>query len=106
MAKMYQNGEGVVQSYAGAAKWYRKAAEQGFADAQSNLGLMYLKGEGVVQDYVLAHMWLNLARAQENEDAKKALEELLVNDTMTKEQIAEAQKMAREWQEQHAESSD
>jgi len=36
---------------------YRLAAEQGFADAQLNLGAMYGKGEGVPQDYVQAHMW-------------------------------------------------
>jgi len=41
---MYTNGEGVVQDYAEAAKWYRKAAEQGYARAQSALGFMYNTG--------------------------------------------------------------
>ena len=31
-------------------KWYRKAAEQGNAKAQSNLGLMYANGQGVPQE--------------------------------------------------------
>ena len=33
-----------------AVKWYRKAAEQGYAKAQYNLGVMYFKGEGVADD--------------------------------------------------------
>ena len=40
-----------------AVKWYRKAAEQGNADAQANLGSMYHKGEGVKQDDVEAVKW-------------------------------------------------
>ena len=38
---MYDNGRGVTQDYAEALKWYRLAAEQGLADAQTWLGLMY-----------------------------------------------------------------
>jgi TPR repeat protein len=32
-----------------AAKWFRKAADQGYAPAQYNLGLLYLSGQGVAQ---------------------------------------------------------
>ncbi|MDL1959246.1 MAG: hypothetical protein LWX01_06035 [Deltaproteobacteria bacterium] len=39
----------VQQDYAEAVKWFRKAAEQGYADAQFFLGLMYAQGEGVLQ---------------------------------------------------------
>ena len=35
---MYSQGKGVAQDYATAASWYRKAAEQGYASAQYNLG--------------------------------------------------------------------
>ena len=35
---MYQDGQGVAQDDAEAVKWFRLAAEQGDADAQSNLG--------------------------------------------------------------------
>ncbi len=48
---MYGKGQGVPQDDAKAVKWYRKAAEQGYAGAQSNLGVMYGKGQGVPQDY-------------------------------------------------------
>lgn len=36
---MYRDGRGVLQSDTEAVKWYRKAAEQGDADAQNNLGV-------------------------------------------------------------------
>ncbi len=36
---MYGNGEGVDKDYVEAVKWYRKAADQGHAGAQVNLGL-------------------------------------------------------------------
>ncbi len=39
LALMYDNGEGVPENDAEAVKWYRKAADQGNAEAQSNLGL-------------------------------------------------------------------
>ena len=33
-----------------AVNWFRKASEQGLAEAQYNLGIMYSNGEGVKQD--------------------------------------------------------
>ena len=60
---MYDRGWGVTQDYAEAVTWYRKAANQGHAAAQNNLGLLYEDGRGVPQDYVQAHMWFNLAAA-------------------------------------------
>jgi TPR repeat protein len=46
----YDNGEGVPQDDAEAVKWYRRAAEQGLADAQVSLGQMYADGKGVLKD--------------------------------------------------------
>jgi TPR repeat protein len=57
---MYENGVGVPQDYKEAVSWYRKAAEQGFAGAQGNLGVMYGNGLGVPRDFVQSYMWLNL----------------------------------------------
>ena len=51
---MYKNSEGVRQDYAKALEWYTKAANQGVAEAQFNLGLMYENGEGVRQYTVTA----------------------------------------------------
>ena len=61
---MYANGEGVVEDDAEAARWYRLAADQGHAIAQSNLGVMYANGEGVVEDDAEAARWYRLAADQ------------------------------------------
>jgi TPR repeat protein len=53
---MYERGRGVVRNYAEALKWFRLAADQGFAFAQFNLGLFYEKGLRTLQDYVHAMM--------------------------------------------------
>ena len=89
LGTMYENGEGVPRDDAEAEKWYRRAAEQGYADAQSALGLMYHAGESVPRDHVRAHMWFNLADTGKHRDYVASL--------MTPEQIAEAQRLAREW---------
>ena len=92
---MYATGEGVPKDAVHAVAWYRKAAEQGNAAAQYNLGLMYASGEGVPKDLVIAYMWRNLAAAQGNELGKTARDAL--ERSMTPAQIAEAQKLSREW---------
>jgi TPR repeat protein len=99
---MYVNGKGVPQDFAEAVKWYRKAADQGYAGAQNNLGLMYLKGNGVPQDYVQAHRWFNLAAAslsvsETGMRAGAVHQRDAVAKRMTPDQIAEAQRLAREW---------
>jgi len=96
---MYENGQGVPQDDGEAARWFRLAAEQGESAAQTKLGLLYEQGRGVLQDYVQAHMWVNLAAAQNQEDATKYRNALAKK--MTSEQIAEAQRLAREWLAQH-----
>ena len=97
LGQYYANGEGVPQDDAEAVKWFRKAAEQGVAEAQLILGLEYSTGRRVPKDDITAYMWFNLASAQGLEDAKECKE--LASESMTKEQIAEAQKLSREWQE-------
>jgi len=99
---MYYSGRGVPQNFAEALKWYRLGAAQGLAEAQHDLGVMYLNGQGVPQNYVLAHMWFNLA-ASRIPASKKAYRDSVINDReavaskMTSEQIAEAQRLARDW---------
>jgi TPR repeat protein len=74
------------------------AAEQGDASAQFNLGVSYLNGQGVPQDYVQAHLWFNLAGVQATDSDKKAAEARdNVAALMTPAQVAEAQRLAREW---------
>ena len=81
--------------YKSAARLFRPLADQGNASAQYNLGLMYNNGQGVPQDYVMAHMWLNLAAARGYTTAKTSRDRAA--NLMTSEQIAEAQRLAREW---------
>ena len=64
-------------------------------ESRSKLGLMYEQGKGVPQDYVLAYMWLNLSAAQGQETAVKVRD--IVAGKMTPEQLAEAQRLARDW---------
>jgi TPR repeat protein len=58
---MYEKAEGVTAQLNEAAKWYRKAADQGYSQAQYALGRLFADGRGVLQDYIEAHKWLNLA---------------------------------------------
>ncbi len=92
---MYSKGRGVAQDHAEALVWYRRAAAQDYGLAQYNLGVMYSKGRGVAQDYTLAHMWFNLASASGYKDASEARNEMAKRMTLA--QIAEAQRLAREW---------
>jgi hypothetical protein len=83
----------------------RNCAEQGDVDAQFALGIKYDLGEtvgvttGVPEDKVLAYMWYNLAAAQGDENAPGLKDTL--EQQMTRDQIAEAQRMSTEWIEAH-----
>ena len=96
---MYARGEGVPEDDAEAVRWFWLAAEQGMAEAQISLGLRYALGEGVPEDDVLAYMWWNLAAAQGSENAQDNKD--IIEQRMTREQIAEAQRLTREWIEAH-----
>ena len=70
-------------------------AQRGEGKAQLNLGVMYYEGEGVDRDYVQAYKWFSLAAGQGTEAAKKNMG--LLEARLTGEQIAEAQRLAREF---------
>lgn len=97
---IYANGgDGVPKDAVEAARWYRKAAEQGFAPAQSELGSLYFDGIGCPRDLVEAYKWTNLAAAQGDRQRSKARDGM--ESQMTPAQIAEGQRASREWTEQH-----
>ena len=75
------------------------AAEQGSSLSQNALGTLFEKGYGVPQDYASAHMWANLVAAQGGEGSQTL--RALIAGKMTPDQIAEAQRMAREWMAKH-----
>jgi TPR repeat protein len=85
-------------------RWWRSAAEQGLAAAQFNLRRSLANGRGVPQNLVEAYMWLSLAAArlppgQVSELAVRGRD--AVRASMTLAQIAEAQRLAREWDAAH-----
>ena len=91
----YLAGRGAPQDYALGIKWLRKAAEQGDATGMTGLGVAYFIGQGVPEDFVEAYKWINLAVS------KGVTNGIIVRDQLrsllTPEQIAEAQRLAREF---------
>lgn len=66
-------GRGVPENPSEAAKWYRKAAEQGHARAQRNLAACYDAGRGVIADPVEAARWYRAAALQGDSFAEFSL---------------------------------
>jgi TPR repeat protein len=106
----YAEGKGVPQDFREAANWNRRAAQQGDPTGQANLGKLYAEGKGVPPDSVVAYMWLNLAttgysvaeegnlgRIMAENRADTARLRDIVAEHMTPAQIAEAQRLTREW---------
>ncbi len=73
-ASSIARGEGVPPDNAEAVRWYRKSAEQGYPQAQYDLGYMYYYGYDVQRDRNQAYDLFQKAAARGNEDAKRALE--------------------------------
>lgn len=69
----YAHGDGLLQDYAQAALWYRKAADQGHPAAQFHLGWYYAQGLVVPRDPVQAVTWYQRAASKGNPDAQVAL---------------------------------
>jgi hypothetical protein len=115
---------GVPQDYRQAADWYRKAAEQGLAEAQYGLGFLYHNGNGVPKDETQAtvsapvmpmargwtgtlnegYFWIFLANTRTmdsglKKQAKDTLESLAT--VMKKSDIKSAPKRAQSWLNEH-----
>ena len=104
LAVMYSAGRGTLQDVAEAVRWWRSAAEQGHDAAQVNLGWSLANGRGVPQNFVEAYMWLSLAAARLPPGQARELavtERDAVGVRMTPTQIAEARRLAREWEAAH-----
>jgi len=81
--------------YDRAVQEFRSLAEQGHAQAQVNLGIIYSQGRGVLKDPVQAYRWYTLAASQGDDLAEKFKDHL--EKSMTLDQLAKAQRLAREW---------
>ncbi len=100
LARMIDTGAGVPRDDKEAAALYASAADAGLASAQLNLGVAYASGRGVAKDPVEAYRWFNLAAATADDDVTRdnaARNRDAIAQTMTREEIARAQALAREW---------
>lgn len=66
--------------------------------AQFSLGLQYVVGKGVPKDLVQAYKWWNLAAGQGFQEAIVSRKMLESDPRMSNDQLAEAQRLSREWQ--------
>lgn len=74
----YMGGLGVSKDAAKAVAWYRKAAENGLAASQLQLGLAYYTGEGTLEkDVDTAMIWLKRSSAQGNTDAAEIIKDIV-----------------------------
>ena len=64
---------GIPKNTVEAAAWFRKAADQGYEDAEFGLGVMYALGGGVPKDSAEAVGWFRKAAAKGHRDAAQML---------------------------------
>ena len=109
LAILYEKGWCFPQDYGTAAEWYRRGAERGHLLSMQVMALDYFQGKIVPQDFVEAHMWANLVVLRlslsqdltegdrtKNRNLAVAFREQIAAK-MTREQVAQAQAMARNW---------
>jgi TPR repeat protein len=97
-------GDQYPQDYVKAMMWCRRAADQGYAEAQFDVGHMYWHGEGVPKDLVQGYMWMTLAAEQNPRVTDQTIPNLEKN--LTLKQIAEGKRRAAEWKPEPTVKSD
>ena len=80
---------------------FKKLAGKGSSISQYFLGVMCYRGIGALQDFLRAHMWFNISASHGHRKARKYLDQL--TRSLSREQVAEAQQMARHWVDQNLE---
>jgi Sel1 repeat len=100
LGECYSNGQGVTQSYAQAAQWYRKAADQGNAAAQAALGELYEVGQGVQRDATEAAKYYRRAAEKGHARGEYSLAQLYLTGNGVQQDLAEALKWYRQAAEQ------
>jgi TPR repeat protein len=95
LGKMHERGAGVEKNMKSAVAYYTDASDQNHTESQCRLGFLYATGNGVMKNNILAHKWWNIAAASGDDGARKCRDR--VTTEMTFKELAEAQKLAREW---------
>jgi uncharacterized protein len=70
---MYLQGQGVPKDSVEAARWIRKAAEQGSPRAQVNLGALFAEGLGAPKNFQTALFWYRRAAEQGDAESERNL---------------------------------
>lgn len=98
IGRCFLEGTGVSRDIEQGIQWIRHAAERGFPPAQNQLGQCYEKGKGVPKDPLQAYKWYALAAAKDDAHAVEIRVSLAkVEALLSQEQVAEAQRLAREF---------
>ncbi len=99
---LYLRGQGVQRDYAVAMQWLRKAARLGDGEARLVLGDLHMQQTPVRRDLLKSYMWLTLALSIVRGPKRRAAHALRarVSAEMTKQQIARAKQMVRDWKAQ------
>ncbi|MDP6589876.1 MAG: hypothetical protein QF666_10580, partial [Alphaproteobacteria bacterium] len=95
LGHMYFIGAGTPANPIEALRWFLAAAMQEHVQARLNISRMYFDGDVVEQDFVQSLMWLELSNAPTESYPTQFYKDLV--ERLTAEQIAEAEKLAREW---------
>jgi uncharacterized protein len=102
LALMYELGRGGPPDPTAAIRFYEMAADNGISDAQFRLGLLLAKGDGLPRDMISAYKWLFLSKDKVKESATAANE---LAQSMSQEQIQEAERRISVWREAHERDS-
>ena len=89
-----QLSELVYKSNQEAAKWFLRAAKQGYPQAQFGLGVMYAKGQGLPKNHPAAFAWFVISVYYGYQNASRNRD--IIAKSMTPEQIAKAQELSKE----------
>ena len=95
LAQAYKTGDGIEADAAHAFELFSATAEQGNAMGLYEVALAYETGLGAEPDPVKAYSYANIAAARQHPDAPALRDK--IEATLTAEQIAEGQKLARDW---------
>ena len=99
---MYQIGFGADKDPARAFTWFQQAAESGEAKAQGNLANLYATGSGVPRDLVQAYKWFSVSLLSGGGSAVAVQE---IKGDLTPAEIAQGDKLIKEFQEKQTASS-